>query len=79
MKKLFENWTGLIQPWLWNLIIVASAIIIGLIIKSIIKLLLRLYKNPNDYSLSRSIILHIGQSMNHFVPLLVLKPDGPLN
>jgi small-conductance mechanosensitive channel len=78
MKKLFEGWTGLIQPWLWNMIIVASAIIIGLIIKSIIKALLNLYKKQSDYSLFRSIIVHIGPSMNHFVPLLVLNLMFPL-
>jgi len=78
MKKLFENWTGLIQPWLWNLIIIALAIIIGLIIKSIVKVLSNLYKNKNAYSLSRSIIFHIGRPMNHFVPLLVINLMLPL-
>ena len=78
MKKLFENWTGLIQPWLWNLIIIALAIIIGLIIKSIVKVLSNLYKNKNEYSLFRSIIFHIGRPMNHFVPLLVINLMFPL-
>ena len=78
MKKLFENWTGLIQPWLWNLIIIALAIIIGLIIKSIVKVLSNLYKNKNEYSLFRSIISHIGRPMNHFVPLLVINLMFPL-
>jgi small-conductance mechanosensitive channel len=78
MKQFFESWTGLIQPWLWNLIIVASAIIFGLIIKTIIALLLRLSKKSEDYSLYRSILLRVGRPMNHFVPLLVLNFMFPL-
>ena len=78
MKRFFENWTGLIQPWLWNLLIIASAIIIGLIIKGIIKLILNLYKNNDGYSLFRSIIVHVGQPMNHFVPLLIINLMDPL-
>ena len=78
MKKIFENWTGLIQPWLWNIIIIASAIILGLLIKTIIKILLRLSKKDTDYSLYRSILIHVGRPMNHFVPLLVLNLMFPL-
>ena len=78
MKRVFESWANHFQPWLWNLIIVASAIVIGLVIKVIIKGLLNLYKNKSDYSLFRSIIVHIGRPMNHFVPLLVLNFMFPL-
>ena len=78
MKQYFEGFTGLIQPWLWNLIIIGSALIIGIVIKTIITLLLRFSKNAEDYSLYRSILLHVGRPMNHFVPLLVLNLMFPL-
>lgn len=78
MKRFFESWTGLIQPWLWNVLIIAAAIIIGLAIKGIIKLILNLYRNKDGYSLLRSIIVHVGQPMNHFVPLLIINLMDPL-
>lgn len=78
MKEVLENWSNNMPSWLWNLIIIVSAVILGLIIKVIIKALLNFYKNRNDYSLFRSIILHLGRPMNHFVPLLMLNLMSPL-
>ncbi|HEY4325264.1 MAG TPA: mechanosensitive ion channel domain-containing protein [Mucilaginibacter sp.] len=78
MKDFFESWTGIIQPWLWNLIVVALAIIIGLIVKNIIKTLVSLYEKQNDYSLLRNIIVRIGKSLNFFVALLALNLMVPL-
>ena len=78
MKRFFESWTGLIQPWLWNIIIIVAAILLGLIIKTIIKLLLRLSKNTGEYSLYRSILVHVGRPMNHLIPLLIINIMLPL-
>ncbi len=78
IKKTFENFTGRLQPWAWNLIIVALAILIGLVIKVVLSALLNLYKKQTDYSLFRSIVTHIGRPLNHFVPLLVLNLMFPL-
>jgi small-conductance mechanosensitive channel len=78
MKDLLENWTGRIQPWLWNSIVIALAIIIGLTIKGIIKMLTSRYKNQQDYSLLRNIVVHIGKTLNFFVPLLILNFMLPL-
>lgn len=78
MKEIFESWTGRIQPWLWNIIIIASAIILGIIIKTILKLLLRFSKKDEEYSLYRSLLIHVGRPLNHFVPLLVLNLMFPL-
>jgi len=78
IKDLFESWMGRLQPWAWNLVVVGLAILIGLIIKFIIRALLNLYKNKSDYSLFRSIITCIGPTLNHFGPLLVLNLLFPL-
>ncbi len=78
MKRFFEGWTGLIQPWLWNIIIIVAAILLGLLIKTIIKLLLRLSKNTGEYSLYRSLLVHVGQPMNHLIPLVVINIMLPL-
>ncbi|MCD8741328.1 mechanosensitive ion channel family protein [Mucilaginibacter roseus] len=78
MKEVLENWSDNMPSWLWNILITITAVIIGLIIKLIIKSILNFYKNRNDYSLFRSIIVHTGRPMNHFVPLLVLNLMLPL-
>lgn len=78
MKEVLENWSDNMPSWLWNILITVMAVIIGLIIKLIIKSILNFYKNRNDYSLFRSIIVHTGRPMNHFVPLLVLNLMLPL-
>ena len=78
MKDLVEEWSGRIQPFAWNLIIVGLAIVIGLVVKFIIKAVLNYNKNHTDYSLFRSIITHFSRPMNHFVPLLLLNLMEPL-
>ncbi|GAA4325206.1 mechanosensitive ion channel [Mucilaginibacter gynuensis] len=78
MRDVLENWSGNMPSSLWNLLITVSAVILGLIIKLILKALLAFYKNRNDYSLFRSIITNIGRPMNHFVPLLMLNLMLPL-
>lgn len=78
MKDLVEEWSGRIQPFAWNLIIVGLAIVIGLAVKFIIKSILNYNKNHTDYSLFRSIITHFSRPMNHFVPLLLLNLMEPL-
>lgn len=78
LKRAFEDWTGHIQPWAWNLIIVVFAVAIGLVIKLVIKALLHYRKKRSDYSLFGSIIIHVGPSLNHFVPLMMLNLLLPL-
>ncbi|MCR8560833.1 mechanosensitive ion channel family protein [Mucilaginibacter sp. BJC16-A38] len=78
MKDIIEAWSGRIQPLVWNIIIVASAVIIGLIVKFTVKALLNYNKKYTDYSLFRSIITHFSGPMNHFVPVLVLNIMEPM-
>ena len=78
MKDIVETWSGKMQPWLWDLIILVLAIVIGLIIKLIIKAILNYNKKYTDYSLFRSSIAHLSRPMNHFGPLLVLNLMVPL-
>lgn len=78
METYFRNLTAHLQPPVWNLAIAATAIIIGLIVKLIIKAIFNYYKNHNDYSLFRSIIIHLGRPMNHFVPLIMISIMMPL-
>ncbi|ASU32030.1 mechanosensitive ion channel family protein [Mucilaginibacter xinganensis] len=78
MKDIIEGWSGRIQPLVWNLIIVAAAVIIGLAVKFTIKAILNYNKKYTDYSLFRSIIMYFSRPMNHFVPLFMLNLMEPL-
>ncbi|HWZ03952.1 MAG TPA: mechanosensitive ion channel domain-containing protein [Mucilaginibacter sp.] len=78
MEFSLKDLTTQLPPPVWNLVIVVAAIIIGLIIKLIIKAVLNYYKVHEDYSLFRSIIIHLGGPMNHFVPLFMVNIMFPL-
>lgn len=78
MKDFTETWSGRIHPLLWNVIIVVSAIVIGLVVKTVVKAILNYNKKYTDYSLFRSFILHLSRPMNHFVPILTLNLMVPL-
>jgi small-conductance mechanosensitive channel len=78
MKNFVEDWSGRINSWAWNLIIVVAAVIIGLVVKYIIKAILKYNKKHTDYSLFLSAIQHFSRPMNHFVPLFMLNLMEPL-
>src|SRR5689334_8858267 len=78
MDEMLKAWSQQLQPWAWNLGVVASALIIGFIVKLIITTILLFYKNKEDYSLFKSIITHLGRPLNFFVPLLMLNFMTPL-
>lgn len=69
-----------LPAFLWNIIIAVSAIIIGLILKTITSALLKRYakKEDTDYSLFRSIITYLSRPITYFIPLLILKLSIPL-
>lgn len=72
--EYFENWPS----WLQNLSIALGAILLGLIIKGIFKLIARNYSRKSEgYSLLRSISFHLGRPATYFFPLLLLKASIP--
>jgi small-conductance mechanosensitive channel len=78
MDDLLKSWSQQLQPWAWNLGVIASALIIGFILKLIITAILYFYRNKKDYSLFKSIITFLGPPLNFFVPLLMLNFMTPL-
>ncbi|MEO6630091.1 MAG: mechanosensitive ion channel domain-containing protein [Mucilaginibacter sp.] len=78
MKNFVEEWSDRFNPWAWNLIIVVAAVVIGLMVKYIIKAILKYNKTHTDYSLFLSAIQHFSRPMNHFVPLFMLNLMEPL-
>ncbi|WP_413667718.1 mechanosensitive ion channel family protein [Mucilaginibacter sp. Mucisp86] len=69
-----------IPSFAWNLVIIASAILIGLFAKFIITRLFRIYaqRKDTDYSILRSIIVNLGPAVAYFIPLFLLNLFSPL-
>lgn len=69
-----------IPAFVWNLIIIASAILIGLITKFIITKLFKIYakRKDTDYSILRSIIVNLGPAVAYFIPLFLFNLFSPL-
>ncbi len=78
MKNFIESWTGQIQPWIWNIIVLVLAVLIGLVVKFAINLIFNYNKKYTDYNLFRSVITHFSGPLNHFVPVLMLNLMVPL-
>ncbi|RFZ94110.1 mechanosensitive ion channel family protein [Mucilaginibacter conchicola] len=75
MEKQFNTWSKQMPHLVWNLLIIAAVLLIGYVVKVIVKLLLNYYKNKKDaeYSFLRSFVTHFSKSLNHFIPLLTLN------
>ncbi|RYE21420.1 MAG: mechanosensitive ion channel family protein, partial [Sphingobacteriaceae bacterium] len=68
-----QDISDLFPPYLWNLILIAGAVIIGLILKFILVRLLIFYRRKQQYSTFHSIIKHLGNPLTWFIPLLILN------
>src|SRR3981081_3225778 len=66
--------------FVWNCILAAVAIVIGLVLKFMLSLLLR--KKPADgktaFSVTRSILARLGKPFSYFLPLLTFNLLVPL-
>lgn len=79
IETLFNKFPG----WITTLSLILIALLVAGIVKIIISVLLKHYKNNSDYSLMRSIVIHLAKPLNYFVPVVVLNivlpffPLGP--
>ena len=78
MKLQLDALSDQMPAWVWNLLVFGAAIVIGLVIKFIITILLRHYKNVSSYSVLKSILTHLGKPLDYFVPLFVLNLMLPM-
>lgn len=80
MKEFIESFTGRVPSYVWNIIVIGIAVLIGLLIKFIINTSLKFYRNRSDkdYSLLHSVIKNLSAPMTHFAPLLVVSFMLPL-
>ncbi len=79
MLKLFSNnnlWN--VPNWLFDIVIIAVAILTGFILKFCIVRLTKHYKSKNKFSFLRSFIIHLGRPLNIFLPLVFLTITKPL-
>ena len=68
-----QSLSDLFPPYLWNLIIVVTAILIGLLLKFVLIRLMLFYQKRSAYSTLKSIVTHLGKPFTWFIPLLVLN------
>ncbi len=73
MTERIPSFSDDIPPYLWNLIIVVAAVVIGLLLKFILIRLMVYYQKRSDYSTFKSIITHLGKPLTWFIPLLMLN------
>src|SRR4051794_36016701 len=72
MWNQFEKLISNLPPFAWNLLLGASALLAGLIVKWILALFVRSScRHVEGFSLFRSILQLLGKPVNFFLPLLV--------
>lgn len=67
--------------FVWNILLLTAAIIIGMVLKFIVTRILRYYEKKADYqhySFFRSFIVHLGKPVNYFIPLFLINILLPL-
>jgi small-conductance mechanosensitive channel len=68
ITELLKGWQ--LSPWLWNIIVLAAAILIGLILHYILRyFFIRKATTTDRFSFIRSIIFHLGKPLSYFLPL----------
>lgn len=63
-----------LHPYIWNIVLIAAAIILGLLIKFLLFLAYKLKpKNKTEYSVFYSVVTHMGRPVNFFLPLVLFN------
>lgn len=73
LKLVTENDFWGIPNWLFDIIIIAIAIIAGLILKFCIVKLTKFYSSRSSFSFVKSIVINLGKPFNIFLPLIFLS------
>ncbi len=68
-----ENNQWNIQNWLFDIIIIAIAILAGIFLKFFIVKLTKYYKSKSDFSFVRSFIIRLGKPLGIFLPFVFLS------
>jgi small-conductance mechanosensitive channel len=63
-----------LHPYVWNIILISAAIILGLLIKFFLFLVYKLKpKNKTEYSIFYSVVTNLGLPINFFLPLVLFN------
>jgi small-conductance mechanosensitive channel len=63
-----------LEPYVWNIILISAAVILGLLIKAILFIVNKLQpKDHTEYSIFYSVVKHLGTPVNFFLPLILLN------
>jgi small-conductance mechanosensitive channel len=78
MLKNSYNILTQLPDFLFNLIILCASIVLGMILKWIILRLTSYYRKIQEFSFTKSTVLHLGGPLNYFLPLIFLNIFIPL-
>nr|WP_294894973.1 mechanosensitive ion channel domain-containing protein [uncultured Pedobacter sp.] len=73
LKLISESDYWGIPNWLFDIIIILTAIIAGFILKFLLLRLTRYYNSQSNFSFAKSIVIRLGKPMNIFLPLVFLS------
>src|SRR5688500_15200191 len=72
VRQLLQDWN--LSPLNWNLIIMGTSIVLGLIIRLLLSLLVRKNADTKEkFIFFRSFFHHLGKPLNIFIPLFVFN------
>ena len=74
----FITRTENMPDFLWNLIVIAAALILGVLIRILIRSFFKIYYKYSEYYLLKSILTHIHAPATIFIPLLMVNFSLPL-
>jgi small-conductance mechanosensitive channel len=78
MYESLRGLEGQMSPTLWNILVIAVSITIGLVIKVIIHRVFSLYKKHSDYYFFKSVTKYLQAPANILIPMLTLNAAMPL-
>lgn len=64
--------------WIWNLLVIFTAILLGVLIRIVFLKLLRISRTTFDKEILGSIRRHLAQPLNVFIPSIILQISFPL-
>jgi small-conductance mechanosensitive channel len=68
-----------LPAYLWNIVLIGSAILIGVIVKFLLAFFIRyFFAKDTEYSVTRSILKRLGKPVTYFLPLMVFNLMLPL-
>lgn len=78
MLEQLERSLGNVPDFVWNLVLLGIAILIGFVAKAILAAVLRFYSKRQEFTVVGSILRRLSGPVNYFLPLFMLNLFLPL-